>query len=167
LSNHFNNTFFVFLYLSASERLPALFILPALMLYLLAVKFLPIEKPIGLRARNIYILLAPALLFVVYEGYSLIRSGESVIGVILAEIASTFLGKPIESPLTQTVFQVFKLGVPLFAMSTLSGIYIWRQKTRPGWLFVLTAAVPFLLVILVTPFMFTEERYALVTYPRG
>lgn len=157
--------FYIFLYLSASERLIAVFIVPALMLYLLAVKFLPIEKPAGLRARNMYILLAPFLLFGVYEIFSLIRNGESVIGGILAELISTFFGKPIENPLTQAIFQVFKLGVPLFAFSLLSGYYVWRQRTRAGWLFVLNAAVPFFLVILVTPFMFTEERYALVTLP--
>jgi mannosyltransferase len=157
--------FYIFLYLSASERLISVFIVPALVLYLLAVKFLPIEKPAGLRARNMYILLVPFLLFGIYEIFSLIRSGESVIGAILAEIVSTFFGKPIENPLTQAIFQVFKLGVPLFAFSLLSGFYIWRQRTRAGWLFLLNAAVPFFLVILVTPFMFTEERYALVTLP--
>lgn len=157
--------FFVFLYLSASERLIALFLVPALVLYLLAIKFLPIEKPVGLRAKNLYILLAPILFLGVYELYSLIRNGESIIGAILAEIVSTFFGKPIESPFTQTIFQVFKLGVPLFALSLLSGIYIWRQRTRAGWLFVLNAVVPFFLVILVTPFMFTEERYAFITLP--
>lgn len=157
--------FFVFLYLSASERLIALFLVPALVLYLLAIKFLPIEKPVGLRAKNVYILLAPVLFLGVYELYSLIQNGESIIGAILAEIVSTFFGKPIESPFTQTIFQVFKLGVPLFALSLLSGIYIWRQRTRAGWLFVLNAVVPFFLVILVTPFMFTEERYAFITLP--
>lgn len=157
--------FYIFLYLSTSERLIAVFILPALALYLLAVKFLPIEKPPGLRAKNMYILLTPFLLFGLYEIFSLIRSGESVIGAILAELIGAFFGKPIENPLTQTIFQVFKLGVPLFAFSLLSGFYVWRQRTGAGWLFVLNAAVPFFLVILVTPFMFTEERYALVTLP--
>lgn len=157
--------FFVFLYLSASERLIALFILPSLVVYLLMVRFLPVEKPAGLRARNMYILGAPVLLFVVYEIYSLIQNGQSVIGAILAEIAATFFGKPIESPLTQTVFQVFKLGAPLFALSVLSAVYVWRGRTRAGWFFVLNAVVPFFLVILVTPFMFTEERYALVSLP--
>ena len=157
--------FFVFLYLSASERLVVLFILPALVLYLLLVKLLQIEKPAGLRARNMCILLAPMLLFGVYEIYSLIRNGESVIVAILTEIASTFLGKPIENPLTQTIFQVFKLGIPLFALSLLSGVYVWKQGTRAAWLFVLNAIVPFFLVIFVTLFMFTEERYALVTLP--
>lgn len=157
--------FYIFLYLSASERLIALLIVPALVTYLLAVKFLPIEKPAGLRARNMYILLVPVLLFGVYEIFSLIRNSESVIAGILFEIVSTFFGKPIENPFTQMVFQVFKLGVPLFAFSLLSGVYVWRQRTRAGWLFVLNAIVPFFLVILVTPFMFTEERYALVTLP--
>jgi hypothetical protein len=157
--------FFAFLYLSASERLIALFILPALVLYLLMLKYLPIEKPAGLRAKNIYILCTPILLFGVYEIYSLIRSGESILGAIMTEIIGTFFGKPIENPLTQTIFQVSKLGVPLFALALLSAVYVWKQRTRAGWFFMLNAIVPFSLVILVTPFMFTEERYAFVTLP--
>lgn len=157
--------FYVFLYLSVSERLIALFILPSLVLYLLVLRFLPIEKPVGLRTKNVLILLAPVLLFGLYELYSLIQSGQSVIGAILSEIAATFFGKPIENPLTQTIFQIFKLGFPLFALSLLSGVYLWTQRTRAGWFFVLNAIIPFFLVIAVTPFMFTEERYALVALP--
>jgi len=157
--------FFVFLYLAASERLVALLILPALLLYLSGVKFLPTEKPIGLRARNILILCAPFLLFSIYETYRLIRGDESMILAILTEIANTFLGKPIESPLTQTIFQVFKLGIPLFTLSMVSVVYVWGQRTRSRLLFVFCAVVPFFLVIVITPFMFTEERYALVSLP--
>lgn len=157
--------FFGCLYLAASERLIALFILPALVVYLVVVKLLPVEKPGGLRARNLYILLAPVFLLGVYQAYGSIQYGESIIGSILDEILTTFFGKPIENPFTQTVFQVFKLGIPLFALCLLSGIYIWLQRQRAGLLFMLGAAVPFFLVILVTPFMFTEERYAFVSLP--
>ena len=157
--------FFVFLYLAASERLVALFILPALMLYLLAISFLRVEKPAGLRAGKMYILLTPVLLFGVYQIYGFIQNGESIISSILDEIVSTFFGKPIESPTTQAVFLVFKLGVPLFFLSLLSGVYVWSQRTRQGWLFFLCAVIPFLIVILVTPFMFAEERYAFVSLP--
>lgn len=157
--------FFVFLYLAASERLVALFILPALVLYVLSVKFLPIEKPAGLHAKNVYILLAPVVFFFIYEIYGLTQNGESVVGSILSELTSTFFGRPIENPLTQTIFQVFKLGLPMFTLALLSGFYIWRQRTRAGWLFVLLATIPFFLVIFLTLFMFTEERYALITLP--
>ena len=158
-------SFFVFLYLASSERLIALFILPVLLLYLLLVKFLPLKKPSGLRARNIYILLSPALLLVLYQVYELIQSGNSVVGSILNEMVATFLGKPIESPFTQVTFMVFNLGIPIFVLSLFSGIYLLLNKNRQGLLITISAFVPFFLVVLITPFMFTEERYAFVTLP--
>jgi len=152
--------FFIFLYLASSERLIALFILPVLLLYLFIVKFLPMEKPSGLRARNIYILLSPALLLVLYQVYNLIQSGNSVVGSIFNEIMTTFLGRPIESPFTQITFIVFNLGIPLFALAFFSGVYLLLKKNRQGLLITLSAFVPFFLVVLVTPFAFYVYRRA-------
>jgi hypothetical protein len=143
----------------------ALFILPALFVYLLVLAFLPMEKPAGWRARNIYILLSPGLLFAVVQVYSSVQTGQSVLGSILDEIVATFLGKPIESPFTQATFMVFKIGIPLLVLSLFSAAYVWVQRNRHGVLFALVAIVPFALVIVLTPFMFTEERYAFVTLP--
>ena len=157
--------FFVYLYLASSERLIAVFILPVLFLYLLAVKYLNLEKPPGLRTRNIYILLSPAILLIVYQIYSSIQSGNSMISSIINEIISTFFGKPIESPFTQITFMVFNLGIPIFILSLFTGIYLLLQKSRQGLLITLSAFVPFFFVIFLTPFMFTEERYAFVTLP--
>jgi mannosyltransferase len=157
--------FFLFLYLASSERLIALFLLPVLLIYLLALKFLPFEKPLGLRARNLYILLSPALLIGAYHLYGSIQNGESVFGSIVNEIVTTFFGKPIENPFTQITFLVFKLGIPLFVLTIFCAFYLWFQKNRQGLLFVAGAIVPFSLVVLVTPFMFTEERYAFAMLP--
>lgn len=157
--------FFLFLYLASSERLIALFILPVLVVYLFAVPFFSFEKPAGLRARNMLILLSPVLLFLALQVFMSIRSGDSMLGSILNEIVDTFFGKPIESAMTQATFMVFKLGIPLVVLSSFSAIYLWIQKSRQGLFFSLAAIVPFGLVIMITPFMFTEERYAFVTLP--
>jgi mannosyltransferase len=157
--------FFFFLYLATSERMIALFILPVIVIYLLVLKFLPYERPPGFRANNLYILLPPAVLSGIYLIYSYIIKGESVIGAIFNEIVTTFVGKPIENPLTQATFLVFTLGVPLFSFALFVAVYLVFQINRKGIFFALGALVPFFLVILLTPFMFTEERYALVTLP--
>ena len=157
--------FFVYLYLASSERLIALFLLPVLFLYILAVKFSNLEKPLGLRAKNIYILLSPVILLIVYQAYTSIQSGNSLISSVINEIVSTFVGRPIESPLTQITFMVFSLGIPVFALSLFSGTYLLLQRNRQGLLISLSAFVPFFLVVFLTPFMFTEERYAFVTLP--
>lgn len=157
--------FFVCLYLASSERLLAIFILPVLFLYLLTIKFLNFEKPSGLRARNIYTLLTPVVLFGIVQIYGAVQNGQSIMGSIFREIVDTFIGRPIENPFTQITFMVFKLGIPLFVLSFFSGIYVWYQRSRQGLLIALGAFVPFFLVVLVTPFMFTEERYAFVALP--
>lgn len=157
--------FFVLLYFSSSERLIALFILPGIVIYLLALKFLPFEKPVGLRARNIYILLSPVLLLILYQLVGLALNGDSIISSIVNEIVSTFFGKPIEDPFTQAIFMVFKLGIPLVVLSTLSAIYLISQKNRPGMLVASAALIPVALIVLLTPFMFVEERYAFASLP--
>lgn len=157
--------FFVFLYLASSERLIALFILPVIIAYLLALRLLPLEKPVGFRARSIYVLVSPLVLLVVYQLFSILQSGGSVFNSILDEIVNTFFGKPIETPVTQAVFMVFKLGIPLVAISILSAAYLFSQRNRQGMLVTLGAIIPVSLVILFTPFMFMEERYAFASLP--
>lgn len=157
--------FFLFIYLSSSERMIALFILPVMGVYLLAAKFMPVNKPAGWRARNIFILLAPALLLIPLEAYGYVRNGESVITSILDEIVITFLGKPIEGAFTQAIFMIFKLGIPLVVLSIFMAAYLLLQRNRQGLFFSIAALVPFALVIAITPLFFTEERYAFVTLP--
>lgn len=157
--------FFVFLYLASSERMIALFILPVLLVYLVTVLFLRHEKPAGLRARNMYILLSPVLLFALYQVYGTIQNGDSVFASIWNEIVETFFGRPIESPFTQATFLVFKLGIPLMILSGFTAVYLWLQRNRQAMVFTLGAIVPVALVILITPFMFVEERYAFASLP--
>jgi hypothetical protein len=53
----------------------------------------------------------------------------------------------------------------MVTLSFFGGLYLLLQKSRAGLFFFLGAIVPFVLVILLTRFMFTEERYAFVTLP--
>ena len=157
--------FFLFLYLSSSERLIALFIVPVIFVYLLILGFLNFEKPIGLRMRNVLILLSPVILFGLLTIFSSIQSGESIFGSILSEILNTFFGKPIESSFTQTIFIIFEIGIPVFILSLASGFYIWGQRDRHKLLFFVAAVIPLGLVAILSPFMFTEERYVFPTLP--
>jgi len=157
--------FFVFLYLASSERLISILILPVILVYLLILRFLPFEKPPGLRIRNLIMLLSPLILLGVYQAYNLIQNGESVIDSIFSEIISAFLGRSIENPITQTIFIIFNIGIPVFALSLSSGLYTWLHKSRHGLLFFIGAVIPFGVIAILTPFMFTEERYVFVTLP--
>jgi 4-amino-4-deoxy-L-arabinose transferase-like glycosyltransferase len=54
--------FLILLGLAVQERLFAVFLVPVVAAYLLILRFLPFEKPAGLRWRNVLILLIPSLL---------------------------------------------------------------------------------------------------------
>jgi 4-amino-4-deoxy-L-arabinose transferase-like glycosyltransferase len=157
--------FFMFLYLAASERLIAVFILPVIVLYLILLKVAKFSDPPGFRARNLLILLSPGIALIIYQIFSSMISGQSIVADIVDEIVSTFYGNSIENPFTQTIFIVFEIGIPLIIFSFFSGLFLLAQKSRMGLLIFLSAVVPLVLVIILTPFMFTEERYAFVTLP--
>jgi hypothetical protein len=107
------------------------------------------------------LIILPGVAFGLVEVYSLITTGQSR---FFGDFGG-FFGNSIENPFGQAVFIVFEIGIPLVILSFFSGIYLLLQKSRAGLFFFLGAVVPFALVILVTPFMFTEERYVFETLP--
>lgn len=156
--------FFLFIllfYLAASERLYALFIIPVVLSYLLLLKLLSFETPPGLRPRNLLVLSLPVLGLIVIEVFTLIANGTSR---FFADFGG-FLGSSIENPLGQTIFILSEIGIPLVAFSFFTGIYLVLQKSRLGLFLWLGAVVPVFLLILITPFTFTEERYVFLTLP--
>lgn len=157
--------FYIFLYLAASERMIALFILPVLLIYILVLIIFPFGKPAGLRVRNALIFLFPFFLLLVFQVFQFFQNGETIIGVVFDEIVATFAGKSIESPFTQATFIAFKIGIPLLSFSLFSGIYFCLKRNRPALYFLVGAVVPYAVVVMLTSFMFTEERYVLVSLP--
>lgn len=157
--------FLVLTYLAVSERLVGLLIIPVVFLYLLLLKVLPFDPPPGLRKRNLLLLVSPLILLVLYQVYTLLGNQQSLISDIFSEVNNAFVGTSIENPFAQTTFIVFNIGIPLISVAFFSGLYLILKKNQAGLLFFLGAIVPLVIVILVTPFMFTEERYAFVTLP--
>ena len=157
--------FFIFLYFASSERLLALLVLPAIFLYLLIIKFLPFEKPAGLRARNILILLAPAFAIGLFSAYGQFVQGESFFLTMLQNVYEIFVGNPIETPAIQATFIAFESRIPLVVLALASGLYLLTQKSRAGLFFLLIAVVPVVIVVILVPIMFIEERYAFMTLP--
>lgn len=150
----------VLFYLAASERLYAAFLVPVVVGYVLFLRLFRFKTPPGLRARNLLLLTLPIIAAGIVEVYSLITGGVSrFFGDFI------FLGNSIENPFAQGTFIVFEIGIPLVTLSAFTGLYLLLQKSRAGLLLSLGAAIPFAMVVLATPFMFTEERFALVTLP--
>jgi hypothetical protein len=149
------------LYLAASERLFALFMVPVVVCYLILLKVAPFEKPPGLRTRNLVLIALPALAFGIYELYNFATSGYSIIAYAL----DFFVGQVNHSPLRLLGSMIYRIGIPLVCLGSLGGVYLLVRKRREGLLVCLAAWLPPLALLLLAPFAFTVDRYIFVTLP--
>jgi hypothetical protein len=124
-------------------------------------KVLKFEKLPGANIKNLSLLFVPGIVFVLIEAFSLVFKDTSR---FFADF-DVFLGNSIENPLGQAVFIFSDIGIPIVMFSFFTGIYLILQKDRLGLFLWLGAVIPVASVILVTPFTFTEERYAFVSLP--
>ena len=153
--------FIIFFYLALSERLFAFFIVPVVASYLALLTFSPLPKPPGLNWRNLLIVFSPLIVFLIYEGYTLIRTGSSMIVYAMP----VFWGKPIDSPIRLLVLIVFNFGVPLVAIALFGCIYFLLRKSRSGLFFFTGAVIPVVILVALNPFTFTVDRYVFVALP--
>lgn len=150
-----------FLVLAIREKAAAFILVPVLASYILALMVLPFGKPAWLRLRYLVLILIPGILFILYDSYTFITIGYSQVIAVF----TIFGGNPTEDPLRMLSFIGFEIGFPLMSLGFFGGLYLLLQKSRSGLFFSLGAVVPIAIVLLVTPFVFTEERYAFVTLP--
>jgi mannosyltransferase len=148
-----------FTFIASRERFMALFFVPVVGTYLLLLKLLPFEKPAGLRARNVGLLLLIGLAailvdisryFVVHQSY-------------FYDSLTDFLGRPINDPFRLTAFIASNLGVPLATLASFSVVYLLLGRSRSGLFLAIAAIVPVLLLLTISPFIFTKDRYVFVT----
>lgn len=152
--------FWVITYLGSSERMLFLLIMPAIAAYLLLSVVLPTQKTPGFRIKNFILTGLPLIAGGLIEVYSLVSSGTSRFFGGFEHVA-----KSIENPFAQSIFIAFEIGIPLLTFSVFSGLFLLSQRQRAGVLILLGAVVPLVLIVIATPFMFTEERYAFITLP--
>lgn len=151
----------VLLYLAASERLLALFLVPVALCYLLLLKKLRFKLPPGLRVRNLVLLVLPVVVAGILELHSLLTSGTSRFFGGLG----WFLLYRTDDPLRMLSFVSFNIGIPLMCLAFFGGSYLIPQRSRAGLLMFTGAVVPVVLLLLVNPFIFTKDRYVFLTLP--
>lgn len=151
----------VLLALSAVERFIALFFIPVVFIYLLLLRLMPVEKPSGLRGRNLLLFLLPGIAFLIFEVYSFLSRGDS----LLLDTFMTFSPNRGPSPLHLLSYITFDIGIPLVCLAFFAGIYLILQKSRAGLFFFLGAIVPVGALLLANPFMYTDERYVFISLP--
>jgi hypothetical protein len=153
--------FLILFYLALSERLLAIFLGPVIVCYLVLIKILPFEKPPGLRTRTILLLVVPVVAVAMYEIYQFVVSGASIFTYTM----DIFFGQSIDDPIRLASFIGFNLGLPLLTLGFCSGLYLLAQRDRAGLFMFISAVVPVLLLILISPLIFTKDRYIFFTLP--
>lgn len=145
----------VFLFLAVQERSMALFIVPVIVIYAGLLLILPFGMPKGLRWRNILLLGIPGFLFALY----LIFGTNLIQGFVL-----NIFGRQ-HNPLRILLSFIYDIGLPLFLISLLGGIYLVLQKSRAGLYLLLGAVVPLALLVVISPFTQAFSRYIFITLP--
>lgn len=145
--------FLFLLGLAVQERLFAVFMAPIAAIYLLAVKFLPFEKPAGLRARNIWLLVIPVVGISLIGGYEFISNPEKYL---------VGFGWVNNNPLWLMGGVVYYVGLAFLCMGGFGGYFLLRQKNRAGLLLVIAAGFPVLAILALSPIQYTANRYAFI-----
>ncbi len=151
----------VLLVLAIGERFIAAVFVPVVLVYLLLLIILPVEKPGGLRARNIALIVVPGVVFGIIEVVRFLATGSSyLIGAV-----DLIYTKPIDDPFRLATFIAFDIGVPILCLGFFAGIHLLSRRSRIGLYIFINALVPIGLVLLVSPFYFTQDRYAFMALP--
>jgi hypothetical protein len=136
----------------------AVLLLPVIFVYLLLLWLLPFEKPAGFNLRNVLILSAPLILFLIYETYLF-----AVTGDFIFEVDLELLAPPIDNPIRLLIVIAFSIGLPVLCLAFLNGIFLLSKKSRAGLFFLTAAILPPAMIAVANPFFFIVERYAFVT----
>jgi hypothetical protein len=153
--------FIIFTYLAVSERLLALFLAPIVALYLLLLVVAGRPKPVGLRRRNLLLILAPGFAFLLLELYKFLTTGVPT----LVYEGQFFAGQANHSPARLLLSIGFRLGIPLICLGLVGGFYLLIEQTRLGLFLCLAAGTPILLLLIIAPFAFTVDRYVFFILP--
>jgi len=146
--------FLVLLGLAVQERLFAVFLVPVVAAYLLILRFLPFEKPAGLRWRNVLILVIPSLLIGLLYSLEFIRDPQKWL---------TGFSWVNNNPFWILSGVVFYVGLPVMCMGATAAIVMLVKKNRAVLLLALAAVFPLVALMMLSLFQYTANRYAFVS----
>jgi mannosyltransferase len=144
--------------LAVLERFNAAFFAPAAAAYVLILLLsagAPFGRPSALRWRNLLLFAVPAVLFAAHQ---IIFAG------MLSSLAEWIFGRS-HNPLRVLLSVIYDLGLPLFLLALLGGVYLVLQRSRAGLYFFLSAVVPLLVLVALSPFTQSFSRYVFMTLP--
>lgn len=152
----------LFLGLAARESLLALFLVPVLGSYLLLVAVLPVEKPAGFsRLRRFGILLIPGLLVAAYFAWPYIT-----------HLPEWFRGfsRVNNSPIWLAAGMAYYVRLSTVCMAAGGAAFLLLRRRgglrlRAGLLLAVSVLLPLLLLMVLSTFHYSANRYVFVTLP--
>ena len=141
--------------LAMLERGTTLFIFPVFVVYSIALFILPIERPPGLRWRNLALFLVPMLILGILVVY--------LTGNIFSFFTKIYGYQ--HNPIRVFLSVIYDVGLPLFLLAILGGVYSLFQKSRLGLFLLIGALVPLLILVIIAPFAQAISRYVFQTLP--
>jgi 4-amino-4-deoxy-L-arabinose transferase-like glycosyltransferase len=137
------------------ERGTTLFVFPVFVAYIIALYVLPIERPSGLRWRNLALFFVPMFIL-------------GLLVVFLTGNIFSFFTKIVgyqHNPIRVSFSVIFDVGLPLFFLAILGGIYSQFQKSRLGLFLLIGTIVPLVILLIISPFVMAVSRYIFQTLP--
>jgi 4-amino-4-deoxy-L-arabinose transferase-like glycosyltransferase len=144
----------LFLGLASVERLSALLLVPVLASYWVLLLILPFGKPAGLRVRNLVIFCLPGVIPMIIYALPYIMEP--------SRWWSRFVWVN-NNPLWLLAGVIYYIGVPLICLAALGALFLLLQKSRFVLLLSLSAFVPLLIILVMSLFQYTANRYLFVT----
>jgi hypothetical protein len=144
----------IFLGLAARERLVALAFLPVILSYLGLLFVLPLGRPRGLRWRNVAIFAVPMALGVLFFA-----------GPYLASLSGWMagFGRVNNNPFWLLAGFVYYIGVGTACIAFVGAISLLLRQDRAGLLLGLNTALPILMLMGISLFHYTANRYAFIS----
>lgn len=146
--------FLVLLGLAVQERLFAIFLIPVVVAYLIILRYLPFEKPAGLRWRNVLILLVPSLAIGLLYSLEFVRDPE----IWLRGFAWVN-----NNPFWILSGVIFYVGLAFICMGCVAAVFMLLHKNRAVLLLSLAAVFPLVALITLSLVQYTANRYAFVS----
>ena len=140
--------------LAVMERVFAIMLVPVIAAYLVGIRFLPFEKPPGMRLRNVLILLIPTLIIAFVGSFRFIQNPEKWF---------EGFGWINNNPLWIVSGIIFYIGIPFICLGLVSAVYYLLHKSRVAFFLTIGAILPILLIITMSLFQYAANRYVFVT----
>jgi mannosyltransferase len=147
----------ILLLLAVIERYFALFLVPVVMVYGIVRTWIQFRRSGSISFapffRLAFVIVVPFIVLILLDPEAFSR------------LIQTFFGHSNHSPLRLLLSIIYRIGIPLISLALVGIFYILLRYRNAGLFITLGAIVPIVLLVAISPFAFTVDRYVFATLP--